>query len=305
MKAAYVEAAGGPEQIRVGDLPAPEPRSDQLLVRNHAAGVGPWDWKALSGRWGELKFPHIPGAEAAGVVEQAPEGSRFSAGEEVWGRARHAYAEYIVSDGAALVPKPVGLSFEDAAALVISGATAHEGIIDRLRLQPGETIVVTSAAGGVGSAAVQIAASTGARVIGICSAGSFDDVRALGAAEVFDYHDAGWTDAVRDVVPGGADALFDSAGAETGQTALKALRDGARVSLVAYPMPDLSVEGRGISGEAFSAASTGATFAALGSLIEAGKLRSYATHVYPLEQAREALEASQAGHTHGKIVLRT
>ncbi len=241
----------------------------------------------MAGRWGELKFPHIPGAEAAGVVEHAPDGSRFSAGDEVWGRARHAYAEYIVSDGAALALKPDGLSFEDAAALVISGATAHEGIIDRLKLQPGETVIVTSAAGGVGSAGVQIAASTGARVIGVCSAASFDDVRALGATEVFDYHDSGWTEAVREAVPGGADALFDSVGAETGQAALKALRDDARVSLVAYPIPDLSIEGRGISGEPFSAASAGPTFEALSQLIAAGKLRAFRTQVHPLEQVIE------------------
>src|SRR5258708_27846761 len=198
MRAAYIEAAGGPEQIRVGELPTPEPRPDQLLVKTHAAGVGPWDWKALTGRWGELKFPHIPGAEAAGVVEHAPEASRFSVGDEVWGRARHAYAEYIVSDGAALVHKPTALSFEDAAALVISGATAHEGIVERLKLQPAETIIVTSAAGGVGSVGVQIAASTGARVLGVCSPASFDDVRSLGATDVFDYHDPGWVEALRE-----------------------------------------------------------------------------------------------------------
>ncbi len=259
----------------------------------------------MTGRWGELKFPHIPGAEAAGVVEHAPEASRFSVGDEVWGRARHAYAEYIVSDGAALVHKPTALSFEDAAALVISGATAHEGIVERLKLQPGETIIVTSAAGGVGSVGVQIAASTGARVLGVCSPASFDDVRSLGATDVFDYHDPGWVEALREAVPGGADVLFDSAGADTGQAALNALRDGARVSLVAYPIPDLSVEGRGIAGEAFSAASTGATFAALSKLFEDGTLRPLKTHVYPLERAREALEASQTGHTHGKIVLTT
>src|SRR5258708_5550844 len=201
MRAAYIEAAGGPEQIRVGELPTPEPRPDQLLVKTHAGGVGPWDWKEVAGRGGELKLPPIPGAEAAGVVEHAPDGSRFSAGDEVWGRARHAYAEYIVSDGAALALKPDGLTFEDAAALVISGATAHEGIIDRLKLQPGETVIVTSAAGGVGSAGVQIAASTGARVIGVCSAASFDDVRALGATEVFHYHDSGWTHARREAGP--------------------------------------------------------------------------------------------------------
>ena len=305
MRAAYTEANGGPDDLKVGDLPTPEPGPTEILVRNHAAGVGPWDWKMMAGKWTPLKFPHIPGSEAAGVVEQAPEGSDFKVGDEVWGRVHHAYAEYVVSDGATLVPKPADVSFEEAAGLVIAASTAYEGIIDRLQLQPAETIIVTSAAGGVGSAAVQIAASTGARVIGVASAANHDFVRSLGAAEMFDYHDTGWPDAVREAVPGGADALFDSAGGETGQAALKALRDGGRASFVAFPNPELAVEGRGITGEFFSANGTRERFEAINKLIEDGKLKPQVAEIMPLQQAREALQKNQQGHTRGKIVLKT
>jgi NADPH:quinone reductase len=305
MRAAYTEANGGPDDLKVGDLPTPEPGPTEILVRNHAAGVGPWDWKMMAGKWMPLKFPHIPGSEAAGVVEQAPEGSDFKVGDEVWGRVHHAYAEYVVSDGATLVPKPADVSFEEAAGLVIAASTAYEGIIDRLQLQPAETIIVTSAAGGVGSAAVQIAASTRARVIGVASAANHDFVRSLGAAEMFDYHDTGWPDAVREAVPGGADALFDSAGGETGQAALKALRDGGRASFVAFPNPELAVEGRGITGEVFSANGTRERFEAINKLIEDGKLKPQVAEIMPLQQAREALQKNQQGHTRGKIVLKT
>jgi NADPH:quinone reductase-like Zn-dependent oxidoreductase len=303
MQAAYSEAAGGPEVIEIGERPKPEPGPDQILIRNHAAGVGPWDWKSLAGTWRELTFPYIPGSEAAGVVEAAPEGSEFKVGDEVWGRVGHAYAEYVVSKGKTVVPKPAGISFEGAAGLVIAASTAYEGIVDRLNLLPAETIIITSAAGGVGSVAVQIAAAIGARVIAVASAANHEYVRSLGAGDVFDYHDSGWPDALRDVVPGGADVLFDSIGSETGQAALKALRDGARASFVAYPPPDVDAEGRGITGEFFSAEGTRERFEAINKLVADGKLKPQVTKTLPLDQARQALERSRQGHTRGKIVL--
>ena len=303
MRAAYAEENGGPEVVKIGDLPKPEPGPDEVLVRNHAAGVGPWDWKMLAGMWMPLTFPHVPGFEAAGVVEQAPEGSEFKVGDEVWGRVEAASAEYVVSDGVSLVPKPSNVSFEEAAALVVAGSTSYEGLIDRMKLQPGETVLVTAAAGGVGNAAVQIAVAVGARVIGVASAPNHDFVRSLGASEVFDYHDSDWAEAVRKSVPDGADVLFDAAGGETGQAALKAIRDGGRAVFIAYPPPELATEGRGITGELFSANAPRERFEALNKLIEAGKLKPHVTASLPLEQAAEALKKSQEGHTRGKIVL--
>jgi len=304
MKAAFTEEAGGPEKIKVGDLPKPEPGPKGILVRNKAAAVGPWDWKMMLGQWITLEFPHIPGYEAAGVVEQAPDGSEFKPGDEVWGRVQGAYAEYVVSDGVSLVPKPSNISFEDAASLVVGASTAYEGIIDRMKLQANETILVTAAAGGVGSAAVQIAASTGARVIGVSSAGNRDYVLGLGADEVFDYNVDGWADAVREAVPGGVDVLFDAHGAETGEEALNALRDGGRGSFIAWPQPDWQAAGRGITGEGFSADGPRERFEAINKLVEAGKLKPQVTETVPLEETKKALEKSQTGHTRGKVVLR-
>jgi NADPH:quinone reductase-like Zn-dependent oxidoreductase len=304
MKAAYTEEAGGPEKIKVGDLPKPEPGPDGILVRNQAAAIGPWDWKMMLGGWVTLEFPHIPGYEAAGVVEQAPDGSGFKPGDEVWGRVRSAYAEYVVSHGASLVPKPSNVTFEEAASLVIAASTAYEGIIDRMKLQPHETILVTAAAGGVGTAAVQIAASTGARVIGVSSAGNRDYVLGLGADEVFDYNMDGWADAVREAVPGGVDVLFDAIGAQTGEQALTALRDGGRGAFIAWPQPDWQAAGRGLTGEGFSADASRERFEAINKLVEAGKLKPQVTATVPLEQTREALEKSQSGHTRGKVVLK-
>ncbi|MFY9614609.1 MAG: NADP-dependent oxidoreductase [Candidatus Dormiibacterota bacterium] len=304
MKAAYTEAAGGPELVKVGELPTPDPADDEILVRNHAAGVGPWDWKMLAGRWGQLSFPNIPGFEFAGVVEKAPNSSGFAAGDEVWGRSSHAYAEYVIADPTGTVPKPANISFEAAAALVIGATTAYEGLVTRVKLEPGETVLVTAASGGVGTAAVQIAKAHGARVIGVSSAANFDLVRGLGADEVFGYSDPAWTDKVLESAPGGVDVLFDAIGHETGQESLKALRDGGRGAFIAFPNPDYEGEGRGIEGHSFSAKTSKGELTAINRLIEDGKLRAE-VQTRPLDQAREALEDNQKGHTRGKVVLQT
>jgi NADPH:quinone reductase-like Zn-dependent oxidoreductase len=242
MKAAYTEENGGTEKIRVGDVATPEPGAGELLIRNHAAAVGPWDWKMLAGRWSSMPFPHIIGVELAGVIETAPDTSDYRPGDAVWGRVDGAYAEYAVSDGESLVLKPENISFEGAAALVVPGATAYEGIVERLELQSHESILITAAAGGVGGVAVQIAASIGARVIAVASAVNHDYVRSLGASAAFDYHEEGWPEAVRALIDDGVDTLFDAVGGETGQVALTAVRDGGRVSFVAWPNPDVEIE---------------------------------------------------------------
>lgn len=301
MKAAYAEAIGGPGQVKVGELPDPDPGDDKILIRNSAAGIGPWDWKRLAGMFGEATFPMIPSSEAAGVVAKAPDGSGFKPGDAVWGRVGSATAEYVVSDGNGLVPRPAALSPVEAAALVIGASTAHEGLVDKVKVQPGETVLVTAASGGVGGAAVQIAASAGARVIGVSSARNHDYVRSLGASDVFDYNDEGWTDQVLAAVPGGVDVIFDSVGGDTGQAALKTARKGARGAFVAWPMPDW--ESESIEGHAFSAATTTETMEAINQLVEDGKLKPPAITTMPLDQAADALTQSQQGHVRGKLVL--
>ena len=132
---------------------------------------------------------------------------------------------------------PGQASFPEAAGLVIGAGTAHEGLEDRGRLQAAETVLITAAAGGVGSAAVQIAAAMGARPLGVASPPNHDYLRSLGASEVFDYHAADWVPQAGAAVPGGVDLLLDCTGGHTRDQAIGAVRDGGRVISIVFPGP--------------------------------------------------------------------
>src|ERR1700683_157775 len=148
--------------------------------------------------------------------------------------------------------------------------TAHEGLVDRGRLQAGQSVLITAATGGVGSAAVQIAAAAGARVFGVASPANNDYLRGLGATQVFDYHAAGWAGQVRAAVPGGVDLLLDGAGGQTRDQAIGAVRDGGRAVFILLQGPGARLE-RGITGEPFAAHVDRQRLEALRRLVEAGR----------------------------------
>jgi NADPH:quinone reductase len=213
------------------------------------------------------------------------------------------FAELALASADKVAPMPGQLSFTKAAGLVIGAGTADEGLIDRGRLRAGETVLITAAAGGVGSAAVQIAAAIGARPLGVASPANHDYLRALGATGVFDYHAADWAQQVRAAVPGGVDLLLDCAGGQTRDQAIGAVRDGGRAISIVFPGPSGRFE-RGITGESFPAYIGRQRLEALSRLVDAGKLRPQVEAVLPLDQAAQALTQVATGHTRGKIVLR-
>ena len=163
-------------------------------------------------------------------------------------------------------------------------------------------MLITAAAGGVGSAAVQIAAAIGARPLGVASPPNRDYLRGLGASEVFDYHAAGWVQQVRAAVPGGVDLLLDGAGGQTRDQALGAVRDGGRAIFIVLQSTPAQLE-RGITGESFAARGGRQRLEQMGRLVDAGGLRPQVEAVLPLEQVREALARVAGRHTRGKIVL--
>ena len=172
MRAALAEELDGLDRVQLGELPDPMPTTGQARVRVHGAGVGPWDVGFLSGAFPEVAVPFVPGQEVAGVVEAVGDEANVEPGDRVYASlfpAGGGFAEFALASVARLAPMPERVSFEEAASLVIGAGTGYEGLLDRGGLQAGETVLVTAAAGGVGSAAVQIAAAVGARPLGVAS----------------------------------------------------------------------------------------------------------------------------------------
>ena len=253
MRVALVQELGGIDSVELLERPDPAPVAGQALVKVRGAGVGPWDVAIISGAFGRPALPYIPGFEVAGVVEAVGDGVDVRPGERVWaslGIPGGGFAEYALADVDSLGRMPDRLSFEEAAGLVVGGGTAWDGLLVRGRLQAGETVLITAAAGGVGSAAVQVAAAVGARPLGVASPRNRDYLRDLGASEVFDYHADDWVQQVLAVVPGGVDVLFDAAGGNTRDQAVGAVRDGGRAIFLVGAPDQLR---RGVAGEALDA----------------------------------------------------
>ncbi|MBV9322492.1 MAG: NADP-dependent oxidoreductase [Chloroflexi bacterium] len=305
MRVALARQLAGIDSVELGELPDPSPAAGQVLIRVRGAGVGLWDVGFLNGGFPGIALPFVPGQEVAGVAEAAGAGARVQPGERVYATlfpAGGGFGELALASADQVAPVPESATFQEAAGLVISAGTAYEGLVDRGRLQAGETVLITAAAGGVGSAAVQIAVAQGARVLGVASPGNHEYLRGLGASEVFDYHAADWVQQARAVVPGGVDLLLDGAGSQTRDQAIGAVRDGGRALFIVLQGSPPQLE-RGITGESFAAHGGRQRLEALSRLVDAGKLRPQVEAVFPLEQARAALARVAGRHTRGKIVL--
>jgi NADPH:quinone reductase-like Zn-dependent oxidoreductase len=303
MRAIAIERFGGRDRLKIMDLPTPELGPDDVLIGIRAAGVGPWDVKTREGVFGERSFPHVLGVEASGIVESAGQNvADLREGDEVYVYSGGCYAEYVAAPAEKVAHKPASLSFEEAAGVPVAGSTAYQGIVEEIGLKEGETVLIAGAAGGVGTIAVQIAASLGARVLGTASPRNHDYLLSLGAAEAIDYH-GDWVADVRNVAPDGVDAVFDCVGGETFRRSFEAVRDGGRVvTIVAFGE---EVEpGRGITHHAFSAKAERRKLEKLSEMFDDGKLQVEIEDVLSLEEATKAHERVEAGHTRGKIVLR-
>lgn len=303
MRAMTYDTYGGPEVLRLTDLPLPKVGPGEVLVRVRAAAVNPVDWKLMKGGLDALmdvRFPVVPGWDVAGVVERVgidvPE---YAVGDEVFGYARKDYvhggtmAQYVTLAVRHLARKPAGLSWPEAAAAPLAGLTAYQ-VLTRLGLRRGETVLVHNASGGVGSAAVQIAHGLGARVLGSCSAASAARVRALGAEPVA--YGAGLAEAVRALAPGGVDVVADFVGGVLDVTRA-VLKDGGRHGSIADPGAIAA------GGQWIWVRPDAADLATLATMLTEGRLRVEVAETFPLEQLAEAYRRSMTGHVHGKIAI--
>ena len=206
MRAITQTRYGNSDVLRLAQVPRPVVRDDQVLIRVHAAGLDRGTEHLMTGKPYAVRLASgirrpknpVPGRDVAGtVVEVGAKVTRFSPGDQVYGVAPGSFAEYAVTGEDRLAHKPANLSFAEAAVIPISAGTALQALTDAGRVQPGQSVLITGASGGVGSYAVQLAASLGADVTGVCSRAKLDHVAALGAHHVIDYSRDDWADGTR------------------------------------------------------------------------------------------------------------
>jgi len=322
MRAIVIDRFGGPEVLRAAELPTPEPGPGQTLVRVAFAGVNPADWKVREGWLASFfacRFPFVPGFDLAGVVEAVGPGTDLRPGDRVFGTSRQgqgengSYAEYTTAHAAMLARVPPGVSPDEAAALPTAGTTAYGGLVDAGGLQAGQTVLIHGGAGGVGSIAVQIANSLGARVAATCSAANMDHVRALGAEIAIDYRAGGLPGALRAWAPHGVDLVLDAVGQDTllpraadivkpGGTYVEVETLISRASEA--EVADAARQGVRIVSNMVAVSRLPEHLAALSRLLAQGSVRMPARDLLPLADAAQAHRRLASGGQRGKLVLR-
>lgn len=298
MKAVQFDQFGGTAELHLADIETPQPGAGQIRVRVRAAGVNALDGKVRSGAMSAAfptPLPAVPGYELAGVVDAVGDEVReVAVGDHVLGWSdTGAYAEYALATTVAI--KPADLSWERAVALPIAGATA-ERVLDLLDIAEGEVVLMHGAAGAVGTVAVQLAVARGARVIATAGPANQSYLTSLGATATV--YGEGLVERVTALAPGGIDAVFDVAGKGALEDSITLRRGIDRIVTIA----DFRAHQLGITFASGPTERSSARLAQLARDAAAGTLVTTVT-TYPLEQAAAAQDASDAGHTRGKLVL--
>ncbi|MEU8323604.1 NADP-dependent oxidoreductase [Nonomuraea sp. NPDC048881] len=312
MRAVTVREFGGPEVLTVEEVARPEPLPTEVLVRVHAAGVNPVDWKTREGRgMAELQtLPLILGWDVSGVVEEVGFGvTTLAPGDEVYAmpwfpRAAGGYAEYVTAPARQWARKPSTLDHAHAAAVPLAALTAWQALADAAHVRAGERVLITAAAGGVGHFAVQFARRLGAHVIATAGAARHPWLKELGADETIDYTTTRFEDAATDV-----DVVIDLVGDahdRTGTRSLKVLRPGGLlVALTAGVSPELAraAEAAGVRVTPYLVEPDAAALTTIAGLIDAGEVAVEVAETFPLEQAAAAHARLETARTRGKLVL--
>src|SRR6267378_783731 len=307
MKAIRIHNYGGPEVLHYEDAPRPEPQAGEVLVRVHAAGVNPIDWKVREGHVKDFwhhKFPLILGWDLSGVVEGLGRGvSRFKIGDEVYSvpdvSRDGAYAEYIVVRESELALKPKSLHHIRAATVPLAALTVWQSLFDTAQLQPGQRVLIHAGSGGVGHLAVQLAKWKGAYVFATASTKNKDLLRKLSVDEPIDYTQQRFEDVARNI-----DVVLDTIGGETQERSWSVLKKGGNLLSLVQPPSVEKAKALGVRAVFVGVQANGEQLAEIAKIIDSGKLAPVTDRILPLSEAGRAHELSQSGHIRGKIVLR-
>jgi NADPH:quinone reductase-like Zn-dependent oxidoreductase len=312
MRAAVIDATGGPEVLQIREVPTPTPLLAEVLVKVTAAGINPIDAKTRSGGGVSAairNYPAILGGDFSGIVAQSPYATHpLQPGTEVYGmmsvpRTDGSYAEYVAVSSLSVARKPNNLTAIEAAGVPLAAMTAW-GALEQADLTAGSRVLIHAAAGGVGHFAVQFARHLGAEVVATASERNLDWVRSLGASEVIDYRATRFEE-----VLSGMDAVIDLIGNVQDNTAtrsLSVLKPGGiivNVPTKSWPTMEEEAEAAGMRSTGYRVSPDAAVLAQIAELIEAGQVTVNVDAVYPLADVASAHTELEKGHTRGKIVL--
>jgi len=325
MRAAVMRGFGATSQVSPGELPKPQCRPDDLLVRVIAAGVNPTDWKEIEGNLTSFYPPYAPewapGFDAAGIVERVGERVHdFAPGDRVMLLSDRregqcgTFAEYVRVDRKLAAKAPSSIGLAQAASIPIAGLTAYQGLFreDMGALKKGQSLLIQGGSGGIGSFAIGFAKAAGAAVAATCREVNGAYLRSLGADATSDYTQGDTLGAVRRWAPGGVDLVLDAATGGTQPELLDALAPGGRMVVVATVTHDGDIaalhkraerEQRSVHFLLLDIATVAADLAAIARVIDGAKMRLPAITRYPLDRARDALASMQAGGVRGKLVI--
>jgi NADPH:quinone reductase len=314
MRAMVIPRFGGPDVFEERDVEKPQAGAHEVLVRVACSGTNPVEAKLRqNASWAGLTPPLVLGNDLSGVVEAVgPKVTDFKVGDEVYctpeifGNTLGSYAEYNVVQASILAHKPRTLTHEQAAAVPLAGGTAWEALVRRIQLRPGETVLIHGGAGGVGSFAVQIAKSLGARVLATAGASNQQTLRELGADVAIDYTAEEFAEvAMRETGGRGVDAVFDTVGKDLVRRSIPATRAYGRLSTILTPegtLAGLSSKNQVLFGVFLMRESQ--RLREMAAWIDHAGIRPLVDQVIPLPEVSRAHERLDSGHGRGKMILR-
>ena len=306
MRAIQLQEFGGPEVLEVREIPRPVAGAGELLLQVRAAGINPVDTGIRSGGASSLSgavLPYVPGFDVSGVVAAVGPGvTQFSVGDEVFAmlnlRRGGGYAEYAIVKSDEAAAKPPGSTHAEAASIPLVALTAWQTLFEVANLQAAQRVLIHAGAGGVGSVAIQLAKSRGARVIATASDYNQDFLRELGADVPVDYRNQRFEGFASDV-----DVVLDPIGGDTQVRSLAILKEGGTLVSIVGLTPEGRNPQRNIRATSYLVRPDSEQLTAIGELISEGQVQPIVTYRFPLERAPEAHEQSQTRRTRGKIVL--
>ena len=307
MKAVQYAEFGADKAIGVADASMPKAGTGEVLIKIHAAGVNPIDWKVRNGIFAGLvkNTPVIPGYDVAGEIAATGAGvTQFKAGDQVYAMlpltAPGGFAEYVAVVADLVAAKPAKATMEQAAGMPLAALTAYQAVIVDGKLSKGQTVLIHGAGGGVGHFAVQIAKAHGATVIGTGSEKSIDFIKSIGADKTVNYKTEKFEDIAKDV-----DLVFDTVGGETLARSLAVVKKGGGIVSLQGAPDAAAAEKAGLAVAKHTVVSpNGAHLKAIAALVDSGALKTEVSKIYSLNEAAEALKQSEVGGNRGKLVIK-